>query len=160
MIKARIKIGDGAILDTVTAWGLIPIDADERTAPPKKKHDVTTYAEEAGEHLDPRTVDDAFDYKAKFLIEAPNQNLTNVNAKIATFNAALSETIPDTDIKKFKEVELYYDLNRVKIVGIPDPIAVPTEVYHSPSAGTMDFAICELTIRVANPKKCNFNTTL
>ena len=67
MIKVRLQIGDGAIEDTYSKWGLIYLDADERTEAPIKAREVTSYAEEAGEHVDPRSVPDAFDYTAKFL---------------------------------------------------------------------------------------------
>lgn len=158
MIRVRIQIGDGAVEDTYNKWGFIYMDADERTEAPVKGRETTSYAEEAGEHTDNRTVPDAFDYTAKFLIEAPNRNLGNVNARIAEFNRALYSQLGD--IRHYKTVTFYNDLNRVKIVGLPEPIAVPTEVYHSRRYGELDFAIVELKLRVSDPTRCDFDLKL
>lgn len=160
MINSRIQIEDGAIEDFYTRWGFIYMDADERTAPDEKKPDTTSYAEEAGEHQDPRRVADAFDYTAKFLIEAPNKNLQNVNSKIAAFNAAIRQTQSDTDVTIAKRITFYNDLNHVKITGYPDLIAVPTEVYNSRRYGELDFAVVELKIRASNPKQSDFNLSI
>lgn len=157
MIRVRLKIGDGAIVDTFDAYGLIYLDADERTEAPIKSRESTTYAEEAGEHLDPRSVQDAFDYKVKFLIETPNQNLTSANAKIKTFNQALYTA--DGDIRTYKEVTFYNDFNRVKIVGYPSPIDEPTDFFRRKNGEVMDVAQIEWSIRVADPSKCDFNLT-
>lgn len=156
MIASRIQIENGAIEDFYTKWGFIYLDADERTAPDEKKSDVSEYAEQAGENPDPRAVDAPFDYTAKFLIEAPNKDLTNVNVKIGAFNRAIRETSADSDIKRKREITFYNLLNRVKIVGHPEPIAVPEKVYHSNRYGELDCAMVELKIRVSDPKKCDF----
>lgn len=156
MIRVKIQIEDGAIEDSYEKWGFISMDADERTAPDEKEDDVSNYAGEAGEHRDGRTVDAPFDYTAKFLVEAPNRDLTNVNTKINAFNKAIRETISDSDIKRKKEITIYHLLNRVKIVGFPDLIAVPKELYHSNQLGGFDFAVFELKIRVSDPRKCDF----
>lgn len=157
MIRVRLQIADEAIEDTYDKWGFIYLSADHRTEAPIKKRDATSYAEEAGEHTDPRTVQDAFDYKAKFLIEAPNQNLVNANAKIATFNAQLYTQASGSNIRSYKEVTLYDDYKRVKIVGLPEPIAEPTELYRRQNGDVMDCAQVELTIHVSDPAKCDFN---
>lgn len=122
MITSRIQIAGGQILDTYKGYGFIYMSADNRTEAPIKKRDVTSYAEEAGEHTDPRTVQDAFDYKVKFLIEAPNQNLVNANTRIAAFNKALYTQQSNSDVRTYKEVTFYDDYKRVKIVGLPEPI--------------------------------------
>ena len=159
MINSRIQIENGAIEDFYTKWGFIYKDADERTAPDEKKPDTTSYAEEAGEHQDSRRVLDAFDYKAEFFIDAPNQNLKSVNAKIEAFNAAIRQKQTGTDIAIAKEITFYNDNNHVKIVGYPELIAVPTKAYYSPTlANYVDFAVVELKIRVTDPNKCNFDT--
>jgi len=157
MIKVRLQIGDGPIEDTFAKWGFIFMDADKRTEAPIKGRPTSSYAEEAGEHTDPRTVPDAFDYKVTFLIEAPNRNLTNVNAKIAAFNKALYTRTAGSDIRTYKEVTFYNDYNRVKIVGLPEPIAEPTEFYRRHDGRVMDCAEVELKIRVSNPSLCNFS---
>lgn len=156
MIKVRIKIGDGAIEDTVAAHKLIYMEADHRTEAPIKKRDVTTYAEQAGDNTDPRTVQDAFDYKVQFIIDGQNRNLENVNAIVAAFNKKLYTQPSNSDIRTYKEVTFYNDFKRVKIVGLPEPIAEPKEMKRSKN----DFAEVELTIHVSDPTKCDFNLSV
>ena len=156
MIHSRIQIENGAIEDFYEKFGFIYMDADERTAPDEKEADVSEYAEQPGENCDPRTVDAPFDYTAKFLVEAPNKDLTNVNVKIGAFNRAIRERSANSDIKRKREVTFYNLLNRVKIVGYPEPIAEPEKVYHSNRYGELDCALIELKIRVSDPKKCDF----
>lgn len=156
MIKSKIRISDGEIVDFYEAYGFVYVDADERTAPNEKEYDKISYAEEAGEHIDPRTVFAPFDYTAKFIIEAPNKDLTNVNAKIQAFNNAIIQKDSKTDVIEKREIEFYNLLNRVKITGYPSLVSTPTEVYHSDQYGEMDFAMVELKIHVINPNKCDF----
>lgn len=160
MIRVRLQIGDGEILDTFESWGFIYMDADERTEAPIKKREATSYSEEAGEHLDPRTVQDAFDYKVKFLVECPNKNMQNANAKIEAFNKALYTSAYNSDIRTYKEVAFYNDYNRVKIVGLPEPIAQPTDFFRRQDGSALDCAQVELKIRVCDPTKCDFSTYL
>lgn len=155
MINVRIKIGDGAIEDTFTAHKLIYMESDNRTEAPIKKRDTTSYAEDAGEHTDPRTVQDAFDYKVKFIIDGQNSDLKNVNAIIAAFNKKLYTQPTNSDVRTYKEVTFYNDFKRVKIVGLPEPIAQPTKM--SRSKNGYDFAEVEFVIRVSDPTKCDFN---
>jgi hypothetical protein len=157
MIRARIKIGDGAIEDTYDKWGFIYLDADERTEAPIKTRDVTSYAEEAGEHIDSNTVQDAFDYTAKFLIQCPNKNRVNANAKIAAFNKALYTQANGSDIRQYKDVVFYNDHNRVKIVGLPEPIAEPPEFYRRSDGTVLDCVQVELKLRVNKPQECDFD---
>ena len=155
MINVRIKIGDGAIEDTFAAHKLIYKESDHRVEAPIKKRDVTSYAEEAGEYADPRTVQDAFDYKAQFIIDGQNRNLENVNAIVAAFNKKLYTQPSNSDIRTYKEVTFYNDFKRVKIVGLPEPIAEPKEMKRSKKG--YDFAEVELVIHVSDPTKCDFN---
>lgn len=155
MISVRIQIGDGAIEDTFTAHKLIYKESDHRVEAPIKKRDVTSYAEEAGEHADPRTAQDAFDYKVTFIIDGQNTDLANVNAIIAAFNAKLYTQPANSDIRTYKEVTFYNDYKRVKIVGLPEPIAECKELCRTVNG--YDCAIVEFTIRVSDPTKCDFN---
>lgn len=159
MITARIQIEDGQILDTLK-HGLIFMESDRRMEAPIKKRDTTSYAEEAGEHTDPRTVQAAFDYKVKFLVEAPNKNLQNANAVIAKFNKLLYTQSANSDIRTYKTVTLYDDYKRVKIAGLPEPIAEVGELYRRQNGEQMDCAMVELTIHVDDPTKCDFNMSL
>lgn len=158
MIKVRLKIGDGAILDTCEGHGLIYIKSDNRMEAPIKKRDSTSHPGEAGEHTDPRTVQDAFDYKATFIIDGQNTDLKNVNAVIAAFNKKLYTQPSNSDIRTYKEVTFYNDFKRVKIVGIPEPIAEPTKMNRSKNG--YDFAEVEFVIHVDDPAKCDFNMSV
>ncbi|MCM1295793.1 MAG: hypothetical protein NC311_09655 [Muribaculaceae bacterium] len=144
-------------MDVQSVFGFIYADADERTAPDEKEDAVSNYAEQPGENRDGRVVDAPFDYTVIFVVEAPNKDLTNANAKISDFNNRIRGRIDDTDIKRKKEITFYNYLNRVKIVGYPDVIAKPTKVWHSDVYGELDYAKIELKIRVTDPSKCDFN---
>ena len=158
MINVRIKIGDGAIEDTFAAHKLIYIDADNRTEAPIKKRDVTTYAEQAGDNTDPRTVQDAFDYKVQFIIDGQDKDLKRVNSLIAAFNQKLYPQPANSDIRTYKEVPFYNDFKPCKIVGLPEPIAECKEFKKSKNG--YEFAQVELVIHVSDPTKCNFEKSV
>lgn len=63
----------------------------------------------------------------------------------------------NSDIRTYKEIALYDDYKRVKIVGIPDPITEPEELYRRQNGEVMDCVVVELTIHVVDPTKCDFN---
>ena len=88
MNEIKIKIGDGDAQDSFEAHKLIYLDSDKRTEAPIKKRDVTSYAGEAGEHTDPRTVPDAFDYTVSFIIDGQDTDLGSVNATVAAFTVS------------------------------------------------------------------------
>lgn len=158
MINVRIKIGDGATEDTFAAHKLIYIDADNRTEAPIKKRDTTSYAEEAGENTDPRTVQDAFDYKVQFIIDGQDKDLKRVNSIIAAFNRKLYTQPADSDIRTYKEVTFYNDFKPCKIVGLPEPIAECKEFKKSKNG--YEFAQVEFVIHVSDPTKCNFEKSV
>ena len=154
MIRVRLKIGDGKILDTIDNFGLVFISSDSRFAAPIKQREVTTYPEQEGEHIDTKSVDDAFDYKVTWFVEA-NGSLDNANATIARFNAMLYDQVGD--IKTFKRVEFYNDYKRAKIVGIPSPIQEASEFWRDASGKQHDVVQVEWMIRVDKPSLCDFN---
>lgn len=158
MINVRIKIGDGAIEDTFTAHKLIYKESDHRVEAPIKKRDVTSYAEEAGDNTDPRTVQDAFDYKATFIIDGQDKDLKRVNSIISAFNKKLHTQEANSDIRVYKEVTFYNDFKPHKIVGIPEPIAECKEFKKSKNG--YEFAQAELVIHVSDPRKCNFEKSV
>lgn len=158
MINVRIKIGDGAIEDTFTAHKLIYIDADNRTEAPIKKRDASSYAEQAGDNTDPRTVQDAFDYKAQFVIDGQDKDLKRVNSIIAAFNKKLYTQPANSDIRTYKEVTFYNDFKPCKIVGLPEPIAECKEFKKSKNG--YEFAQVEFVIHVSDPTKCNFEKSV
>lgn len=160
MINARIKIGSGEaeIQDMFLVHKLIYIGSDNRTEAPIKKRETTSYAEEAGEHIDPRILQDVFDYKVQFAIDTQNKTLKNANAIISAFNKKLYTQVAGSDIRTYKEVTFYNDYKRVKIVGLPEPIAEPKKMQRSKNG--YDFALVEFVIHVSNPKLCDFNTSI
>ena len=157
MIKVRIKIGDGAIEDTFTAHKLIYMDSDNRTEAPIKKRDTTSYIEQAGDNTDPRTVQDAFDYKVTFIIDGHDKDLKRVNDIIAAFNKKLYTQKSGSDIRVYKEVTFYNDFKPHKIVGLPEPIAECKDFKKSRNG--YEFAQVEFVIHVSDPNLCDFNTT-
>lgn len=158
-IKVRLQIENGTIDDTYDKWGFIYIEADHRTAAPEKELEVTTYAEQEGENVDPRTVDASFDYNVKFLIETPNTDKENANVKIKAFNDAIRTRTQNSDIKTCKTITFYNDYKRVKIVGIPEPIAEPKEFYRQKNGNVLDCVLIELKIHVPKPSLCDFSLT-
>lgn len=155
MIQSRLQIADGDILNLYDGYKLIHMETGTRFEAPIKKRDTTSYAEEAGEHTDPRTVQDAFDYKVTFIVEAPNKDLTNANAVIDEFNRKLYTQ--DGEIRTYKEITFYNDFKRIKIVGLPEPIQEAKSLYRRQNGEVMDCAQVEWTIRVSDPTKCDFN---
>lgn len=158
MINVRIKIGNGAIEDTFTAHKLIYMDADNRTEAPIKKRDVSSYVEQAGDNTDPRTVQDAFDYKVQFIIDGQDKDLKRVNSIIAAFNKKLYTQPANSDIRTYKEVTFYNDFKPCKIVGLPEPIAECKEFKKSRNG--YEFAEVEFVIHVSDPTKCNFEKSV
>lgn len=156
MINVRIKIGEGEIEDTFDAHKLIYMSSDHRTEAPIKARDTTSYAEEAGNHIDPRTVQDTFDYKVIFVIDGQDSDINSVNAIIAAFNSKLYTQTDD--IRTYKEVTFYNDFKRVKIVGLPEPVAECKEFKKSKNG--YEFAQVEFTIHVNDPSKCDFNLSV
>lgn len=157
MIQSRLQIDDGEVQNIYDAHKLIHMETDTRFEAPIKKRDTTSYAEETGEHVDPRTVQDAFDYEVKFIVEAPNKDLTNANAVIAAFNKKLYTQAADSDIRVYKEVTFYNDFKRIKIVGLPEPIQEAKSLYRRQNGDVMDCAQVVFKIRVSDPSKCDFN---
>ena len=154
MIKVRLQIGDGDILDTADNYGLVYVSADKRFAAPLKAREVTSYPEEEGEHISPKSVDDAFDYKVTWFVKA-NGSLNNANDTIARFNSLLYTQVDD--IKTFKKVSFYDDYKKVKIVGLPSPISEASAFWRDQSGKHHDVVCVEWTIRVSKPSLCDFN---
>lgn len=154
MINVRLQIGNGDIVDTTSEYGLVYISADNRFSAPIKEFEKTSYAEEEGEHINPKSVDDAFDYKTSWFVKADG-SIGNANAVIARFNSLLYSQ--DGDVKTFKQVVFYNDYKGVKIVGTPSPIAEATEFWRDLSGKQHDVVRVEWLIRVSKPSLCDFN---
>lgn len=157
MIRVRLQIADGEIVDTYDAYRLIYMDVKEHIfAPELVDFETSTHAEEEGEEIDPRTTFKAFDYVVQFLVEAPNSNIDNANRRIATFNKLLYDETEDSDIKVFKQVSFFNDDDKVKIVGYPKLISKATEFWRDRHGRQHDAVQVEWTIRVNKPSKCDF----
>lgn len=160
MIKVRIQIGEGEVVDTFDEYGLCYLSSDDRLDCGIKGFESVSYPEEEGEHTDGKTVAGAFDYKVNFLVQAKNADLTNANAIIQKFNESLydqSDSIDSPDIRKYKKVTFYNDYKRVKIVGLPNPITTATEFWRDKYGQVADAVQVEFTIRVTKPSLCDFN---
>lgn len=153
MIKVRLQIGSGSVVDTETQYGFIYLDSDKRVGPSSKGFEKTSYPEEEGEHILPKTVDDAFDYKVKFFVQATS--IANANAKISAFNSALYTK--SGDVKTYNQVTFYNDYKRHKIVGYPSEIAEAEEFWRDRTNQVNDVVVVEWTIRVTKPSLCDFN---
>lgn len=155
MLRVRLKIGaNGAVYDTEEHWGFIYLDSDKRVGADSKGFESTSYPEEEGEHIIPKTVDAAFDYNVKFFIQATS--LENANDKIAAFNASLYTQDSGSDVKEYKQVTFYNDYKRHKIVGYPSPITEATEFWRDTKNQVNDVVVIEWTIRVTKPSLCEF----
>ena len=154
MITVRLKIGDGEIVDTQN-FGFIYLDSDKRVGPESKGFEATAYPEEEGEHIIPKTVDDAFDYKVKFFIQATT--LKDANQLISEFNESLHDTPDELGLKTYYQVTFYNDYKRHKIVGYPSEIPEATDFWRDHRNQIEDIVIIEWTIRVTKPSLCDFN---
>ena len=154
MLKVRLKIGDGAITDTL-AYGFVYLDSDRRVGPDSKGFESTAYPEEEGEHIIPKTVDASFDYKVKFFIQGTS--LEDANAKIDAFNKLMYTQEEESDVKTYKQVEFYNDYKRHKIVGYPLPISEATDFWRDLNNQVNDVVVVEWTIRVTKPSLCDFS---
>lgn len=154
MIRVRLQIADGEISDTVDKYGLVYIEADKRFEAPLKEIEKTSYPEQEGENSLNKTVRDAFDYKVKWFIQT-NGSIFNANRIISAFNSQLY--IAAGDIMTFKQVVLYDDYKKVKIVGIPSLIQEATEFWRDANGKQHDVVCVEWVIRVSKPSLCDFN---
>lgn len=154
MIRVRLQIGNGEILDTMDGYGLVYVSSDHRFEAPIKEMEKTSYPERAGEISSNKTVRDAFDYKVKWFVEA-NGSLDNANNVIANFNLQLYTQ--EHDIMTFKRVSFYNDYKKVLIVGQPSLIEEATEFWRDAQGKQHDVVCVEWVIRVSNPSMCDFN---
>lgn len=158
MIRVKIKIGSGPLVDTQT-YGLVYLDSDKRIGAPTKGFETTAYPEEPGEHILPKTVDAAFDYKAKFFIQATS--LESANAKIKAFNQAIlplgSGSGSGSGQRTAQQIEFYNYHKRHKIVGYPQPMDDADDFWRDPTSQVNDVVVVEWTIRVTNPLLCDFD---
>lgn len=153
MIRVRLQIGDGEILDTIDGYGLVYVSSDHRFEAPIKEFDKTSYPEQEGENIISKSVSDAFDYKVTWFIKADG-SLDNANRVISRFNWLLYTQ--EGDVKSFKQVVFYNDYKKVKIVGTPSLIQEATEFWRDANGIQHDVVCVEWTIRVSKPSLCYF----
>lgn len=162
MITVRIKIGDDSIRDS-QYFGLIYLDSDKVTGAPSKGFEATSYPEEEGEHVIPKTVDAPFDYTVKFFIDpkvvaGTAEVLQTANAKIKAFNELLYTQESGSSVKTYKQVVFFNDYKRHKIVGYPYEISEATEFWRDTKNQVNDVVVVEWKIRVTKPSDCEFST--
>ena len=156
MLRVRIRIGTGEIVDSFNGYGFVYLDSDKRVGPGQKEFESTQYPEEEGEHINPKTVDAPFDYKVKFFVQA--DSVDDANDKIATFNALLHSTPTASGQKEYYQVTLFNDYKRQKIVGYPHEIEEASEFWRDPKNQLTDVIVIEWTIRVNKPSLCEWST--
>lgn len=141
-------------MDSVAGYKLWYVSSDHRFGADVKDYDVTTYPEQEGENIIPKTVDAPFDYKVKFYVKADG-SLDNANTVIKAFNDLLY-TADQNGVKTFKQVSFYNDYKKVLIVGYPKPIALATQFWRDSTGAEHDVVVVEWVIRVNKPSLCNF----
>lgn len=161
MMRADIQIENGQRQDTRDAFGMIYLSSDKLFAAPTRAYEATSYAEEAGEHIDPRTTEEAFDFKITFVTEVTGGQIESglhVNTCVAALNNALFSKPANSDILTARKVTIYDLTKHRKIVGYPKRISEPREddVFYSHN---QEFAVIELNLRVTDPKLCDFDYT-
>ena len=154
MIRARIQIEDGELYDITDQFGFIYINGDKMFSAPIKEFEKTSYPEQAGYNIYPKTVDDGFEYKVNLFIKA--DTISRANNKILSFNNRLYSK--SGDVKTFKRVTFYDDYKNVKIVGYPKPISEATDFYRDKNNSQFDIVCCDFIIEVNNPNLCDFDT--
>lgn len=154
MLTARIKIGDGPIKDS-RDYGLVYLSSDNVVGAPIKAFEETSYPEQSGVNICPKTVDDAFDYTVTFFMQATS--LEDANKRISSFNSLLYDKEATGDVKTFKQVEFYNDYKRHKIVGYPYPVSEAKEFWRDRKNMVNDVVTFEWKIRVNNPNLCDFS---
>lgn len=165
MITVRIKIGDGTVQDSRNL-GLIYLDSDKRVGAESKGFEATSYPEEEGEHIIPKSVDAPFDYTVKFFIDPTipanaqqgTEALYTANAKIKAFNESLYTQESGSSVKTYKSVVFFNDYKRHKIVGYPSEIPEATEFWRDPKNQVNDVVVVEWKIRVVKPSDCEWKT--
>lgn len=155
MIRVRLQIGDGEILDTADNYGLVYVSSDHRFEAPLKEFEKTSYPEEEGEHILAKTVSDAFDYKVTWFVRA--DTISNANNIIKYFNSSLFRTSAGSVVREFKQVTFYNDYKKVMIIGTPTLIQEATEFWRDAQGKQHDVVCVEWIIRVSKPSLCNFN---
>ena len=161
MMRADIQIEDGQPQDTRDAFGFIYLSSDKYLAAPTRAYEATSYAEQAGENIDPRTTEEAFDFKIALATEVfagQIQNGVHVNTRVARLNDAMFIKSANSDIMTARQVTIYDITKHRKIVGYPKRISEPRDedIFYS---NNQEFAVVELTLRVTNPKLCDFDYT-
>ena len=97
MIKSHLKIGNGPILNMADSHGLVYISSDSILSAPIKAFEETSYPEQDGTNINPKTVEDAFDYTVKFYVRADG-SLGNANKIITDFNKKLTTQYGTIDL--------------------------------------------------------------
>lgn len=158
MIQAKIKIGtNGEVKDTYEDYGLCYISADNTVGATTKDFEATSYPEQEGENILPKTVEEAYDFKVEFLVAA-KEGLGQAAAVVEQFNSSLYTQAEDSTVREYKPVTLYIPTREVTIVGYPKPISVASDYWYDKAGQKADAALVEFTIRVTQPSLCNYHS--
>lgn len=155
MIELGISIPNvdkGTVNNIFTKYGFIYLSSDNILEAPIKEFEKTSYPEERGEHMYPKTVFSAFDYNVTFVIED-----ADVNGKIQAFNKDLFTKTTDNDVLSVNTITIYNYYKKVKIVGIPTLLSTPDNFWVDRNKIHPSIAEVTLTIRVTDPSLCDFN---
>lgn len=156
MVDIQINTPTTNYVSVYRAFGLLYLSSDNILEAPTNGFESTSYIDEPGEHIYNKTTAAAFDYKVKFLVEAPNKNLVSANSKIKAFNDAF-RSVDENGVQTITKITLFNTYKRVKIVGYPSPISSPTSFFRDKNGVEHDAVEVELTIRVDNPQECDFD---
>jgi hypothetical protein len=155
MIRVRVKIGDDGQIQDTSEFGFIYIDSDKRVGPDLREFEVTTYPEQDGENILPKTSRAPFDYTVKFFIQA--SSIASANDIIDTFNRRLY-TVGADGLRTYKQVTFFNDYKRHKIVGVPYEISEAQDFWRDRKNQEFDVVLVEWKIRVTTPQLCEFKT--
>ena len=161
MITSKIKIGEDGEFKDSREYGLVFLSADSLLAAEVKDFDTTSYPEEEGEHIIPKSVDAPFDYQAKFFISPERligeDKLADANKIVSDFNARISTLDLETKVRTFKKIYFYNEYKGILIVGYAKPISKPETFWRDTRGIVNDVVVVEWNIRVTKPSECDFN---
>lgn len=157
MLTANIKIGESGTFADTRNYGLVYLSSDKVVGAPVKDFEETSYPEQEGVNICPKTVDAPFDYKITFFVRPSDGLLGTANAKIKAFNNMLYTQVPGSDVKEFKRVWFYSEHKRHLISGLPRPMSEASTFWRDPSGQIGDVVVVEWLIRVNKPSECNFD---
>lgn len=152
MREPRIDIvfsGTSAI-NIESIYGMHLVDSPDIISAPLKDYEVEDYPEKDGVVIYPYVSEKAFDYKVSLVYFG---NKETANAKVETFREAFFDG--NTSPRKARYITLYNRYKKVMIKGYLSSLDGGDAEFDNEK----DTWMIDLTIKVTNPKDCNFNIT-